>query len=470
MYTLKEIEKYTNGLIINGDEKTNLKEYSLLKNNHQKGEFFIPIIFKGIDREEFIIDAVIAGAIGFMINKNSEKYDEIVNKAKAINPNICIVEVDDVNQAIYKLGLESRERNIEKPVIAVTGSVGKTTLCSLISKVLETEKKVLHDFKNENNNTRWHVSNTLMYFENYEMAVIELGTSDFGKMHQLSKLAKPSIAVINNIGTAHLNNFKTKQGILEEKLHITDYIKDKKILFINTDNEYLKNLEKSNLYHIEEYSSQEANDIKEENGILSFKVKIYEKETIFHLNLYGRYNISNIILAIKIGEIYQISYENIVKAINEFRAIDGRLKVLKNNNRNITIIDDAYSSSLESVKLGLETANKIRSKRKIAVLGKMAALGEQSSKMHEELGEFFKKLDFDYLYMTGEYTKHLFKGALSAFEEKYIKRFKTREELIENLDKNIRDGDLIYIKAANTQHFNEIVKYLKEKCEINDEI
>lgn len=470
MYLLSEIEKYTNGKIVNGNPETLLKEYSLSKDKHKSGEFFIPILFKEVNREEFIIDAINAGAIGFMINKNSEQYTKIVKEAKEINSEICIIEVEDVNQALYSLGLESRRRNIDKPIIAVTGSVGKTTLCSLIANVLKTEKKVLHDFKNENNNTRWHVSRTLMDFENYDMAVIELGISDNGIMTQLSKLVEPSIAVINYIGTAHINRLKTKENILKEKLHITDFIKDKKILFVNTDNEYLQTVEKSNLYEVRGYNSKEAYDIKEGDGKLSFKTKIYGRETAFSLNLYGRHHISNIILAIKIGEIYHISYENIVKAINQFKPVDGRLKVLKNHKRNITIIDDAYScSSLEAVKLGLQTANQIKSKRKIAVLGRMEALGEQAESMHEELGKFFEQLDFDYLYTTGGYKKQLSRGASNAFEEGNIRKFKTTEKLIWALDENVEDGDLIYIKAANTQNFNRIVEHLKKKFDINHE-
>ena len=106
MYLLKEIEKYTKGKIINGNPETKSQEYCLTTDNYKKGEFFIPILFKNVNREEFIIDAVKAGAIGFFINKNSEDYTKIVEEAKKINPNIGIVEVEDVNQALYQLGLE----------------------------------------------------------------------------------------------------------------------------------------------------------------------------------------------------------------------------------------------------------------------------------------------------------------------------------------------------------------------------
>jgi len=463
MYTLKEIEKYTNGKIIKGSENTFIKKYSCSKNPKRGEYFYIPVVFKNINREVFIVDAVKKGAIGFMIDKNSEDYETIIKETEKVNLNLCIVEVENVNEAIHKLGIESRKRNKKKPVIAVTGSVGKTTLCSLIAKVLETEKKILHDFKDENNNAMVFISKDLLSFDDYEMAVLELGIASKGKMTILSQLVEPSIAVINSIGTAHLNKLESKEGILEEKLHIVDSLKDKKLLFVNGDDPYLAELQSTKDYKVIKYSSQEAKNIIEKNGNLKFKTNIYGKETQFNLNLYGQHHITNIILAIKIAEIYHIQYDHIVTAIKNFKPIDGRLKIIKNEERNLTLIDDSYSSSLEAAKLGLETANKMKSKRKIAVLGKMAALGEYSSELHEKLGRFFKNLDFNYLYLTGEYTKHLFKGALIAFEEKNIKRFKSKEELMVQLENNIEDGDLIYIKAAGTQKFDEIVNRFKKQ-------
>lgn len=226
-----------------------------------------------------------------MIGKNSESKKEIEKLAQEINPNICIIEVESVNDAIYKLGIKCRENNIQKPIIAVTGSVGKTTLCSMISQVLKTEIKLLHDFKNENNNTASHISLSYLFFDDYDMAVTEIGISDFGKMSDLSKLVKPSIAVINSIGTAHINKLKSKENILKEKLHITDYITDKKILFLNFDDEYLKKVNKSKEYETRYYSINEATNINRIDGKISFNTKIYGIDTNFKLNLYEEYNI-----------------------------------------------------------------------------------------------------------------------------------------------------------------------------------
>jgi len=466
MFNLKGIEKITKGLIINGDENQYIKRYSTSNTTFDKDIFYVPIIFKGNDNEKNIIKAVSNGAIGFMINRNSMNYEIIVNETKKINSEVCILAVDDVNYALYDLGIRARELNSQKEVIAITGSYGKSTLTNLISKVLETEMKVLHDFSNDNNNTRWHLSRLLQYFDNYDIAVLELGTADFGRIEQMSKLVKPSIAVINSIGTAHINNFKTKKNILKEKMHIVDHIKDKKILYVNSDDEYLQQVKKTDNYELLNYSLSDAWNIKETNQGVNFTTKIYDKEVNFNLNLYGTYFIRNIILSIKIAEIYHIKCENIVKAINDFKPIDGRFKVLKNVSNNITVIDDTYNSCFESVINGLDTSNKMLTKRKIAVLGTIGSGAngkDDTSIVHEQVGEYFKNLDFDYLYLIGDYTKHIFKNALKYFPQQNIKRFKNKETLLQELTKIITNDTLVYIKDAGLQKFEEIIYVLKEK-------
>lgn len=470
MFKFKEIEKITNGKIINGDNNKLIDIYSLSNSYFEKDVFYVPIIFKGHDNEKNILKSVHDECMGFMINKNSDNYKTIIDKSLKINKNLCILAVDDVNKAIISLGLESRKLNINKEVVAITGSYGKSTLNSLVARILNIEKKVLFDEKNNNKNTRWHLSQLLQYFENYDMAVLELGISQIGVMKYLSNLVKPSIAVITSIGSAHLHNFETKEIVLREKMHIIDNLKDRKILFINNDDEYLKKIEDSDSYKIIRYSINEASNVKETNNGISFTTKIYGKDTNFNLNLYGKHHIRNIIVAIKIAEIYNIKYENIVKVINNFKAVHGRFKVLNNKEKNITVIDDTYNSCYESVKYGLETANNIQSKRKIAVLGTICSgySKEDTSKYHEEIGEYFSTLNYDYLYLYGDYTKCIYKGAINKFLEKNIKRYKSKEELIKNLKSNIEDGDLIFIKDGGMNEFEDIVYELVNKYSLKD--
>ena len=126
----------------------------------------------------------------------------------------------------------------------------------------------------ENNNTRWHLSRLLQYFENYDIAVLELGTNNFGSMKQMSRLVKPSIAIINSIGTAHINNFKTKENILNEKMHIVDFMKDKKILYINAEDKYLKQVKESKNYKLLNYSLKDAWNMNQTNEGISFSTQI----------------------------------------------------------------------------------------------------------------------------------------------------------------------------------------------------
>lgn len=464
MFNFKEIEKITNGKIINGNDII-IGDYNLSNTSFYKGTFYVPIIFHGVDYEKNIIPSVKNGCIGFMINKNSADYDSIIKEALSINPNLCILAVDDVNHALVNLGLEARKLNLNKEIVAITGSYGKSTLTSLVSKILETERKVLYDFKSYNKNTRWHISQLLQYFTEYDMAVLELGVSQQNTMKYLSDMTKPSIAVITSIGSAHINNFKTEENILKEKMHIVDDLKDKKILFINDDDEYLKQLEDSNEYKLIRYSINEAYDINEDFDGISFKTKIYNKETLFNLNLYGIHHVRNIIAAIKIAQIYNIKYENIIRAINEFKPVHGRFKPLRNKEKNIIVIDDVYNSCYESVEYGLQETDKINSKRKIAVLGTVCS-GidiDETSNFHEKIGEYFSTLDFDYLYLYGNYTKCIYKGAIKEFPEKNVKRFKDKKMLIQDLINSINEGDLIYIKDAGLQKFEDIVYSLSDK-------
>lgn len=467
MYTIKQLSEFTSGKIINGDATQQITQYTVNHDFYMKNGFYVPIDFHGENREIYIVESVRLGGIGFMINANSENKNKIIEEAIKINPKICILEVENVNDSIYNLAKINREKYIDKPLIGITGSVGKTSMSRILSNILMKEYKLLHDFDNRNMNTKVLISNDLMHLENYDMGVIEMGTSSPGNMHILSKLVKPSIGVITTIGTAHLNKFYTRQSILDDKLHITDYLKDEKLLFVNADNDLLSNVYESDKYSLIKCSKLEATNILETEKGLSFEVKIYDKMTKFNLNIFGLHYITSIIIAIRIAEHYNIKYENIVDGINEFEPINGRCKILKDNEKNITLLDDSYSSSFESAKCGLDIANKLKSNRKIAVLGKMAAYGEEANKVHEELGEYFRNLNFDYIYLTGDYTKHIFKGALNCLEEKNIKRFKSKELLLEDLEKNVKDGDLIYVKAAHTQNFDFIVTELKKKYNFN---
>jgi len=458
MLKLKEIEQITKGKIKNGEESKQIEKYYISKDNHYKDQFYIPIYWRG-DRQQYILDAVKNGAMGYMISKSYINYDETVKQSLQLNPNLCIIEVEDINDAIYDLAMYVRNKNIDTPIIAVTGSVGKTSTTEMIYSILKQERKVYSD--NGNNNTKPLLSWLMLDIESYDIAVLEVGIGNKDVMEPLSELLKPSICVINNIGTAHIEKLGSQENILKEKLKIINHIKGPKIVLLNNDDELLKKVELDKSHNVIKYSLNEVFNVRENDGKISFNINIYGKQTELILNAYGKHNILNAVCAIKIAEFYNISINNIKNGIEQYKSVGRRFEINTNKNKNI-IIDDTYNASFDSMKVGLKEASKMKSKRKFAVLGEMLELGEFSKELHSRVGELFKELQFDYLYTQGENTKYICEEASKYIEKEKIKYFDSQKDLIRELLFDIKKEDLIYLKASNKMQFDTIVNKLKE--------
>lgn len=457
MLTVRKIKEITDAQMINGEEAIELEieRFSISKKNHSEGDFYIPVFVKE-DRHQYIMDAVRQGAIGFMISKSYEEYQEVIKESIEINSNIVIMQVDNINEAIYKMATYVRQENVTIPIVAVTGSVGKTSTCNMIASVLKEQRKTFYD--TGNNNTKPLLSWLMLNMEEDEIAVLEVGIGSKGAMEPIAKLLQPSIAVISNIGTAHIGNLGSQENILKEKLQITKYMRESKIVVLNEDDLMLKQLKLDESFKVVRYCLGEASNIKQEEGKIEFETKVYGENTQFLINAYGMHNVSNAICAIRIAELLKIDKSNIIKGIREYRNVDKRFNVIKV--RNCTIIDDTYNASLASMRAGLIAANSMKSQRKIAVLGEMLELAEFSKKLHCEVGEVFKEIEFDALFTQGEDTKYICEVAKKYMKNKKVMNFQNQEELVEELLKERKRGDLIYLKASRKMQFDKIVEKL----------
>lgn len=458
MFIVKEIKKITNAKLINGIETCKIEKFNVSAKNHYKNEFYIPIFWRE-DRQQYIMDAVKSGAIGYIISKNYEREKEIIRESIKINPNIIILEVEDINESIYEMAMYKRNENINIPIIAVTGSVGKTSTCEMIASIIRKEKHVLAD--SGNNNVKQLLSWLLLDIEDYEIAVLEAGIGRKDVMEPISKLLMPSIAVINNIGTAHIEKLGSKENILKEKMKLITHMKDEKIVFLNDDDAMLREVKLDSSYKVNRYSLSEAKNIIQNENSICFETNVYGENTKFNLNAYGNHSVLNAICAIKIGELLNIDKEDIINGINDYTSVDRRFKIIKENN--YTIIDDTYNASLDSMRAGLTSADKLTAKRKLAILGEMLELGEYSKELHSQVGEVFKDVNFDILLTQGENTEYICKTAKKYMKDKTIINFKTQEELMSYLLDTIEAGDLIYLKASKKMKFNNIVEILLEK-------
>ena len=363
------------------------------------------------------------------INKGHNYIDEAIN-----NGAVGIISEYDldypsikVDNSILALGkIANYIRNLyDIPLIAITGSVGKTTTKELIYSVLSKKYKVLKSEKNKNNNIGCPLT-LLNLDETYDIIVLEFGMNHFNEISYLSKICNPDYAIITNIGTAHIGNLGSKKNILKAKLEILDGMSNKNII-INNKDRYLKKI---------------RNAIKVDEKRLNV---IYKNENEFIIdnvifNYKYKHILPDIFIAIKVGLLFDINLELISEAISEFEPIDGRLNII---NREYKIIDDSYNSSYESLIEGLKSLD---NNFKYIVLADMLELGKFSIKYHKKVNRYLKKIKNKKVLLIGNYTKYI-DGI----------HFENLDELILFLKSNIKKCDTVYIKGS--RKFNlDIIK------------
>lgn len=458
MLNLKELIEATNGTYINGNLDIIPTNYVIDSRIVEKGDFFVPIIGENTDGHNYILDTVKKEIIGFFINKNNKNKTSIIDESIKLNKNICIIEVEDTFKALYNAGKVNREKNIDIPVVAITGSVGKTSTREMVSSVLKQKYNVLTTEKNYN--SLIGVPIMALKIDKQDICVLEAGIDHFDEMELLSNVLKPDVCAITNIGTAHIGTFKTSENILKEKIKITNHIKGKSKLIINEDNTYLSKVGDNVNYTTEKIGMDSVNDIKYSDEKIEFVTRIYGEKNKLQINTLGNHNIYNALVAIKVGEIFNLSKEEIIKGVSEYKNFARRLEK-KVTKENAILIDDTYNASIDSMKSGLITVNNMNASRKIAVLGDMFDLGEKSNEIHRNLAEVFEILNYDYLFTLGDAAKNIALGAKKYMNEKNIVSFDDKKELINKLKKIIKPKDIIYFKASNGMKFDEIIKELE---------
>ena len=460
---IKDILKCTNGKLIIGDTEKECTNYSKDTRTIKKGDTYIGIKGEKFDGSSFWKDALNNGAETVIIN--NIKLDEI-EEYKKQNKNI--IQVEDTIKAIgemasYKMKIQKEKYNLK--VVGVTGSVGKTSTKDIIANVLSKKYKVLKTEGNNNNNIGLPL--TILRIQDEEIAVIEMGMNHFGEISYLTKIAKPDIAVITNIGTSHIGNLGSRENILKAKLEILEGM-DKKKIVINNDNDllnkwYLEN--KNNIeihtFGIKNESEFNAKNIKLKENSSEFICENKNEKINIEVPVGGEHFILNALCGLTVGKLLNLNNEEIKNGIKDFKLTAKRMEInhLKNN---ITIINDSYNASYESMKASISNLKNMNGERKIAVLGDMFELGDFSEKLHKEVGTEIYKNKIDKLYLIGNYSKFIGeKDKKEGYKKENIFYFENKDELFNNLKNNLKSGDVILIKASNGMKLFEIAEKLK---------
>ncbi|MCX8074040.1 MAG: UDP-N-acetylmuramoyl-tripeptide--D-alanyl-D-alanine ligase [Clostridia bacterium] len=458
MLNIYEIQKASEGTLLNGDGKKNIKNYSIDSRIIDLDDFFIPLIGERSDAHDYIIDCVCKGISGFFINSNHINKEHIVNESIKVNSDICIIEVLDTKRALLEIGRYNRQKHIEVPIVAVTGSVGKTSTREIISSVLETKYNVLKTEKNYNSDIGLPIM--LLKIEDQEICVLEVGIGDVGEMEPLSYAIIPDIAIITMIGTAHIGVIGSQEKIFEEKVKITSHIKHNGKLILNGDDKYLQKLDSNREYEIIKYVYSQAENIKYTEEQISFSTKIYDKDINVTLNAIGNHNVYNALCAIRIGEIYKIPVEDIVQGLSNYKNFGRRMEKIRLKD-NILFIDDAYNASFDSVKSGLNSLENLNFQNKIVVIGDILEQGEYAQELHIKIGELFKNTTIDRIFAFGKNSRFIIENA-----NQYVnsaKWYDNKDTMIKDIYNNITSNTVVYFKASNGMRFDEVINCLKQR-------
>ena len=452
--TVNKIVEICNGKLLSGDENIQVKTYSKDTRTLNKGDMYLGIKGEKINGNDYIEQAFINGAIGCITDENVN--EEIINKYKKEK---VIIKVENTIKAIQELAKYKRSLyNI--PVIAVTGSVGKTSTKDIIANVLGQKYKVLKTEGNMNNHIGLPM--TLLKLKNHTAVVVEMGMNHFGEISLLTNIAKPTGCVITNIGTSHIGNLGSRENILKAKLEILEGLDKDGFVLINNDNDLLHDwAKKEKKYKVYTYG------LENNSTYMAKKVTILENSSEFEINgikgnvpVGGIHFVYNSVCAFAVGDILNVEKEKIIKGISEFKLTAKRMdtEVIQDN---IKIINDSYNASYDSMKAALEVVNNTSAQRKIAILGDMLELGEYAKELHEKVGEEVVKNKIDILITIGENAKNIANKAKELKMEN-VQSFNNIDEAIKNIKEIIKSGDLILLKASNSMNFSKILNELKE--------
>ncbi|MBI2280191.1 MAG: UDP-N-acetylmuramoyl-tripeptide--D-alanyl-D-alanine ligase [Bacteroidetes bacterium] len=318
----------------------------------------------------------------------------IIDNKKYCSSDKCIL-VDNVLETLQELANYHRKQ-LNIPIIGITGSNGKTTTKELIYAVLSKKYNTVATHGNLNNHIG--VPLTLLSIpKNCEIAIIEMGANHIGEIEQLCKIAEPNFGIITNIGTAHIEGFGSREGVIKAKSELYHFIKKTKgTIFLNSDDELLVSLAKE--ISAIKYSKNEISNINS-NPFLSFFLAALKIKT----QLYGEYNIPNILAAIKIGEYFNVEKKAIKAALENYVSTNNRSQIVKLANH--TLYLDAYNANPTSMNAAIDTFSTLDVPNKFLILGDMLELGHVSQDEHQKIADKIHNLNLQALLVGNEFQQ-----------------------------------------------------------------
>ncbi len=459
--SVEEVLKATGGRLRTGGRST-FSGFIIDSREAGGGELFFPLQGEKTDGHRFIADALNNGAAGSLLER---RHVDFFRKF-SFSPEKTVIIVEDTLQALHKLAYYNRQK-FSIPLIAVTGSNGKTTTKDFIASVLATRYNVLKTEGNLNN----HLGLPLMLLrlnEKHDAAVLEMGMSGLGEIAMLASLAVPSLGVITNIGEAHLEYLGSRENIAGAKNELLVSMGPEGKAFLNGDDVYLQSLGKSYAGAVFYYGFGERVNLRALNYFssgsgLGFNVQMPGgmQKFKFRIPVPGKHNVYNALAAIAVGIHFEMEFDTIKKGLAEAELSAMRME-RKAAKGGFWVINDAYNASPSSMKAALLTLKEQAGEgMAIAVLGGMLELGTMTEEGHLHVGEYLAGLSLDYLVTVGDLAVLIARGAREAgFPEEKIFAAASSKEALEHLKTLQLKGSSILLKGSRMMRLEQIAEEL----------
>lgn len=452
------------GAILKSENRELLIKGVSKDSRHIDGELFIPIVGENFDGHQYIEQAIANGAKATLWNKRVPIPEHLKH--------IPFLLVRDTVAALQKLATSYRTELFTR-IVAITGSNGKTTTKDMTAAILSSQYKVSKTIGNLNNHIGLPLT-ILSLEEETDIAVLEMGMSGFGEIELLTKIASPDIAIITNIGDAHMEQLGSREGIAKAKVEILQGLDDDGVFIYNSDEPLIEQAVKEALlpYQFKQVSfgfNGSPMWKAEHLAITPFDATF----TVLHENkassigeltipITGKHNVGNALAAIAVARLFGISAEQIKDGFKQLEVSAMRAHPSKAK-CGATIINDAYNANPTAMKVAIQAISEYSGyNRKWVVLGDMLELGEHEHQLHAEVGAYAVDAGVDVVIGFGPRSIHLIEEVNRLSTTIIAKHFATKDELFAFVLKEIKADDIVLVKGSRGMKMEEVVEVLEK--------
>ncbi len=450
-FTLDELITATGGVLIQRGSRQTFTGVSTDSRQINPGEIFIALKGERFNGHDFLAIAAQLGAAALIVMDDGPTFE-----------GITIIKVMDTLKALGDIARFHRRR-FQAPLIAITGSNGKTTTKDFVASIIGKELSLVKTEANYNNEIGLPL--TLLKISTQTQAtVVEMGMRGLGQIQNLAGIAEPTIGLVTNVGLTHLELLKTQENIAKAKSELVEALPQSGLAILNGDDALVRKMENSTrarkvFYGIDGPNlDYQAEIIEMTDSGSRFKAIFKNGSIAINLPVPGRHNIMNAIAAVAAAKELGISEQSIQKGLAEPELSGKRLNIIEKNG--YRVIDDTYNASPTSVKAAIDVLHSSQSgERKIAILADMLELGPTAAQIHYEIGTYAARKGIDHLFAFGDLAKKYAEG-MNELAKGHGEYFLEKQALIERLKAYIKPGDFILVKGSRGMKMEEIVNAL----------